>query len=179
VFDSSIGQTLFLSIDLKTPGEEAWSVVVKALEPLRALDYLSSIKDNVLIPGPVTVIGSGDTPLEAIRRLSTRDYFLDGPLLALDAQNITRAISLMASAPLSAAVGEIGPQGLNAAQRRIIRKQVEDAHKRGILARYWDIPGWPVSLRNGIWRDLLYAGVDLLNVDDLEAGAGVVGAVGW
>jgi len=85
----------------------------------------------------------------------------------------------MASAPLSAAVGEIGPQGLNAAQRRIIRKQVEDAHKRGILARYWDIPGWPVSLRNGIWRDLLYAGVDLLNVDDLEAGAGVVGAVGW
>jgi len=61
----------------------------------------------------------------------------------------------------------------------MIKKQVEDAHKRGILVRYWDLPGWPVSLRNGVWRDLLRAGVDLLNIDDLGAGAGVVGAVGW
>lgn len=179
MFDTSIGQTLFLFVDLKTSGKETWAAVVKALGPLRALDYLASIKDNVLIPGPVTVIGTGSTPLDAISPLSTRDYFFDGPLLALDSQKITRAISVVASAQLSAVVGEVGHQGLNATQRGMIKKQVKNAHKKGIFVRYWDLPGWPVSFRNGVWRDLVRAGVDLLSVDDLEAGAGVVGAVEW
>ncbi|PWW79762.1 hypothetical protein C7212DRAFT_349457 [Tuber magnatum] len=179
VFDTSISQTLFLFVDLKTPGKETWPAVVRALAPLRALDYLSSIKDNVLIPGPIIVIVTGSTPLDAIHPLSTRDYFFDGALWTLNSQNITKAISPVASAQLSAAVGEVGHEGLNAKQRGMAKKQVEEAHKKGIFVRYWDLPGWPVSLRNGVWRDLVRAGVNLLNVDDLEAGAGVTGAVEW
>ncbi|RPB01898.1 alkaline phosphatase [Choiromyces venosus 120613-1] len=179
VFDTSTGQTLFLFVDLKTSGKQTWPAVVKALAPLRALEYLSAIKDNVLIPGPVTVIGTGSTPLDAVRPLSTRDYFFDGPLQALDSQNITRSISPVASAQLSAAVGEIGHEGLNATQREMVKMQVEAAHKKGIYVRYWDLPAWPVSVRNRVWKDLVRAGVDLLNVDDLEAGAGVIGAVEW
>ena len=34
-----------------------------------------------------------------------------------------------------------------------------------------DTPGWPVGTRNAAWRILWEAGVDLINVDDLEAGA--------
>ena len=46
------------------------------------------------------------------------------------------------------------------------------AHAKGIMLRYWDQPGWPISTRNGIWRQLKSEGVDLINVDDLEGGAG-------
>ncbi|CUS13610.1 unnamed protein product [Tuber aestivum] len=179
VFDTSISQTLFLFVDLKTSGKETWPAVVKALAPLRALDYLASIQDDVLIPGPVTVIGTGSTPLDAIRPLSTRDYFFDGVLRTLDSQNITKVISPVASAQLSSTVGKVGHEGLNATQRGMVKRQVEEAHKKGIFVRYWDLPGWPVSLRNRVWRDLVGAGVDLLNVDDLEAGAGVAVSVEW
>ncbi len=47
------------------------------------------------------------------------------------------------------------------------------AHGKGIMLRYWDQPGWPVSTRNGIWRQLKSEGVDFINVDDLEAAAGL------
>jgi len=53
-------------------------------------------------------------------------------------------------------------------QRRIVRAQIEEAHKRGIMVRYWDTPGWPISVRNGVWGVLVQEGVDLLNVDDLK-----------
>ena len=47
------------------------------------------------------------------------------------------------------------------------------AHAKGIMLRYWDQPGWPISTRNGIWRQLKDEGVDIINADDLEAAAGV------
>lgn len=47
------------------------------------------------------------------------------------------------------------------------------AHAKGIMLRYWDQPGWPISTRNGIWRQLKSEGVDIINVDDLEGAAGL------
>lgn len=49
---------------------------------------------------------------------------------------------------------------------------MKTAHAKGIKLRYWDQPGWPISTRNGLWRQLIDESVDLINVDDLEAGAG-------
>lgn len=63
--------------------------------------------------------------------------------------------------------------GLSAEQKAKVEGQVKEAHEKGIWVRYWDLPSWPVSVRNGVWRDLVDAGVDLLNVDDLEAAAGL------
>lgn len=62
---------------------------------------------------------------------------------------------------------------LNSAQLALLRAQVAAAHAKGIMLRYWDQPDWPVSTRNGIWRQLKDEGVDIINADDLEAAAGV------
>ena len=62
---------------------------------------------------------------------------------------------------------------LNSTQLALLRAQVEVAHAKGIMLRYWDQPGWPISTRNGIWRQLKDEGVDIINADDLEAAAGV------
>jgi len=50
---------------------------------------------------------------------------------------------------------------------------VKIAHGRGIKVRYWDQPAWPVSTRDGIWRQLCTEGVDLINADDVAAAAGL------
>lgn len=51
----------------------------------------------------------------------------------------------------------------------IIRGQVGEASKRGLRARYWDTPSWPVSQRDHVWDILEKEGVGMLNVDDLDA----------
>lgn len=67
--------------------------------------------------------------------------------------------------------GVRGTDGLNDLQKVLLAAQVAVAHAKGIKVRYWDQPGWPVGTRNGVWRSLWEAGVDLLNVDDLEGAA--------
>ncbi len=34
--------------------------------------------------------------------------------------------------------------------------------------RYWELPFWPIGLRNRLWEVLVEEGVDVLNVDDLK-----------
>ena len=50
-----------------------------------------------------------------------------------------------------------------------ISGQVKGAEERGLKARYWDTPGWPVGSRDHVWDVLMTEGVGMLNVDDLEA----------
>ena len=55
----------------------------------------------------------------------------------------------------------------------VLNQQVQTAREKGIGARYWDTPAFPVYVRNRIWGQLWEAGVELINVDDLVAGAGL------
>ncbi|KAK2744767.1 hypothetical protein FQN55_006523 [Onygenales sp. PD_40] len=179
VFDTTPSQTLYLFIDLKTPGNTTWPAVISALAPLREAGYLTSLSNNnTLTQGPVTVIGTGNTPLDQIGPVADRDYFYDAPLAELDTpayKDITGYISPIASTSFKAAVGEAllgdgeGEQVLNGTQVETLRGQIALARERGIGARYWETPGWPVRERNGVWRALLREGVALVNADDLEA----------
>ena len=173
VFDTDSGQTLYLYVDVKTNGEMTFPYVIRELEPLRRAGYLTSWNGTGVTPGPVTVIGTGNTPLDQIQGVDDRDYFYDAPLPYLDTtfSNITSSVSITANADFADVFGEVRSQTFNATQMQTLQKQVATAHEKGILVRYWDQPGWPVGTRNAVWRILWDAGVDLLNVDDLEAAA--------
>lgn len=173
VYDTDGGQTLYLFVDVKTDGEKTFPYVVKELEPLRAAGYLTTWNGKGITPGPVTVIGTGNTPLNQIQGVDKRDYFYDAPLPYLDTtfKNITSNVSLTANWDFAAIFGEVRNQTFNATQMQILEEQVATAHSKGIAVRYWDQPGWPVRTRNAVWRILWDAGVDLLNFDDLEGAA--------
>ncbi|WPH03883.1 Hypothetical protein R9X50_00676600 [Acrodontium crateriforme] len=173
VYDTSSGQTLYLFVDVKTDGKTTWPCVVKALEPLRAAGYLTTFNGTGVTPGPVTVIGTGNTPLNQVQGISPRDYFWDAPIPTLGTtfSNITANVSPIASTDFAVQFGSVRNQIFNATQQALLEQQVATAHAKGIAVRYWDQPGWPVGTRNAIWRILWDAGVDLLNVDDLEGAA--------
>lgn len=172
VYDTVSAQTLYLFIDLKTDGPTTFPYVVEALQPLRDAGFLTSVNGTTVTPGAVTVIGTGNTPLNQVQGVSPRDYFYDAPIatLATTFANITSDVSPIASMAFSAQFpGVLGNTGLNALQLALLQTQVAVAHAKGIKVRYWDQPGWPVGTRNGVWRSLWENGVDLLNVDDIEA----------
>lgn len=179
VFDTSPNQTLTLLVDVKTAGPETWAKVVEQLEPLRERGWLTHVAaDGTVRSRAITVIGTGNMPIDDIltnTNTVNRDYFLDAPLgklsgaggAALDATN-----SYYASVSFASAVGAPWMGRLNAEQLRRIRWQVGEAHSLGLRARYWDLPQWPVKVRNLVWDTLVEEGVDVLNVDDVKAAAG-------
>lgn len=54
-----------------------------------------------------------------------------------------------------------------AAEREKLRGIVSAAHVRGQRVRFWATPDLPGPRRDAVWAELLAAGVDHLNTDDL------------
>lgn len=180
VFDTSSGQTLYLWIDLKTSGNETLVAVLKALQPLADAGYLTTTDGNGITNRQVTAIGTGNTPQtyflpeDPASAEEPRFIFFDAKLALLNNPanaGITPLITPIASAQFSAQVGEVRQEGLNDTQVAILRQQIEYAEGKGIGARYWDTPGWPIGTRNAVWRTLIDEGATLINVDDLWAAA--------
>jgi hypothetical protein len=82
--------------------------------------------------------------------------------------------SYYASVSFGKAVGRIWRGRLSRKQMGIIRGQIRGAHERGLKVRYWDLPAWPLGLRNHVWDVLIREGVDMLNVDDLRGASKLV-----
>ncbi|TID22782.1 Phosphoribosylformylglycinamidine synthase [Venturia nashicola] len=177
VYDTDSGQTLYLWIDLKTDGPTTWPAVLSALAPLKDAGYLTTTNGKTTTRGAVTAIGTGNTPRgyflpqDPATSSSPRFTFLDAQLSTLNTSagiNVTSLITPIASAQFSAQFGKVVAEGLNSTQLDLLRSQISCAKSRGIGARYWDQPGWPLGTRNALWRSLLEEGVALLNVDDLQ-----------
>ena len=136
---------------------------------------------TTLTPGAVTVIGTGNTPLNQVQPIPARDYFYDAPIPTLNStfSNITSLVSPIASTDFSANFGPVLGTSLNDTQLAFLRAQIKTAHGKGIMVRYWDQPGWPISTPNGIWRQLATEGADLINADVLSAAGFAGDDEGW
>lgn len=176
IFSKNSTQTLQLLIDVKTDGVTTWPHVVEALEPLRERGWLTFYANGTIHERPITVVGTGNTPLQLLKDLDTRDYFFDGPLDNLDGFNAT--LSPLASTNFFEDIGIVWQPWtpfLVANQIKKVQSQVDAAHAKGIKARYWNTPGWPSGLRDGVMATLWEEGhVDFLNADDLAAAVNVV-----
>ncbi|SMY26668.1 unnamed protein product [Zymoseptoria tritici ST99CH_1A5] len=173
VFDASAGQTLYLFVDLKTDGPKTWPYVVRALQPLRDAGYLTKFNGTGIETGPVTVVGTGNTPLNQIQCVQNRDFFFDAKLDLLNTtqSNITSDVSPIASTSFGSQFGEVRSGVMNDTQLARLRSQIAIAKSKNILVRYWDQPLWPIGTRNAIWRLLWNEGAGLLNSDDLAGSA--------
>lgn len=180
IFDTSGGQTLYLWIDLKTDGNSTLQAVLAALQPLYEAGYLTTTDGTTLVPGAITAIGTGNTPqsfflpTDPASAADPRFIFFDAQLSTLNQSanaGITPLITPIASTQFSAQVGPVVAESLNATQLALVQAQIGYAKSKGIGARYWDQPGWPIGTRNAVWRTLLEEGVALINVDDVFGAA--------
>ncbi|KAI4233128.1 MAG: hypothetical protein LQ349_004595 [Xanthoria aureola] len=179
IFETNTSVSLTLLVDIKTDGRATLPVIQRQLEPLREKGWLTHTSDSTLVRGPITIVGTGNTPFDQIQaEKGNRDIFFDAPLAQFWGEDIKVAStnrtvfnpqnSLYASAPFSEVIGKPWHGVLRPAQVELIRAHVQAAAAQGLKVRYWDTPAWPVKVREHVWDVLVKEGVGVLNVDDLE-----------
>ncbi|KAF4952740.1 hypothetical protein FGADI_6492 [Fusarium gaditjirri] len=84
IFESDPEQPLVVLIDFKTEGIATWEKLHRKLEPLRRRNLLTHFNGTTIVPGPVVIVGTGNTPFDKITANDTyRDVFYDAPLESL------------------------------------------------------------------------------------------------
>lgn len=170
IFEANPAQTLVLLIDIKSSPSETWDEVLRQLQPLREHDWLSYVSEGTLHNRPITVVGTGNTDFaQLVQNTTYRDHFFDAPIDRLQDSEYNSFNSYYASESFSKTIGRVWFGDTSQGQLRKVRAQVTEAHNRGLKVRYWDLPSWPSSVRTYIWDVLVREGVDMINVDDVDA----------
>jgi hypothetical protein len=163
---------LILLIDFKTDGHDLFPVVEAHLDPLRQKGYLTIFNGTHLIPGAITVVGTGNTEFSDIISSTNRTIFFDAPLELLSTSpQYTSQNSYYASVSMTKAIGHIWFNKFSDKQKDIVKAQIDEATKRGLVSRYWNTPAWPVGWKVKVWEMLTEMGVGMLNVDELQEAA--------
>ena len=155
----------FFDAPLDTMWEAAGRRIVSEMRDLPALD------DS--LPGEDS--GSAEEKMPTSSSPSASQDLGQGLSGTTPSSQFNTQNSYYASVSFGESVGRIWRGRLNQRQKEIIRGQVRGAHRRGLKVRYWDLPAWPLGLRNHVWDVLVREGVDILNVDDLRG----VGKISW
>ncbi|MFJ2027109.1 phosphatidylinositol-specific phospholipase C/glycerophosphodiester phosphodiesterase family protein [Streptomyces sp. NPDC087897] len=157
-------EPLNLLVDIKADGVAAYRELDRQLRRHR---YLTRYRHGRVRPGAVTVVVSGDraarAPMEA---QPTRLTFYDGRLDDLGTP-APASFAPLVSANWTQSFGWLGAGPFPRTERDRLRTLVATAHREGRRIRFWATPDRPGPEREAVWSELLAAGVDHLNTDDL------------
>ncbi|MFD5029238.1 phosphatidylinositol-specific phospholipase C/glycerophosphodiester phosphodiesterase family protein [Streptomyces sp. NPDC058405] len=154
-----------LLIDIKTDGAAAYAELHRQLTSYRSM--LSRFAYGSVRLGAVTPVISGDraarVPMEAQQ---TRYAFYDGRLEDLGTAAGAAFIPLISS-NWTTTFSWLGVGAFPAVERAELRRITATAHGRGQRVRFWGTPDQAGPARDAVWAELLAAGVDHVNSDDL------------
>ncbi|WP_434098937.1 phosphatidylinositol-specific phospholipase C/glycerophosphodiester phosphodiesterase family protein [Streptomyces xantholiticus] len=156
-----------LLIDIKADGVASYLELDRLLRRYRRM--LSSCAHGHARPGAVTPVISGDrsarAPMEAQR---VRYAFYDGRLEDLAAADPAPASFIpLVSSNWTHSFSWLGAGEFPPAEREKLHTLVTTAHRRSQRVRFWATPDLPGPAREAVWHELLTAGADHINTDDL------------
>jgi hypothetical protein len=159
------GSRFILLIDLKTKTEPTYQRLHEILAGYQ--DMLTTFDSQGRKDKAVTVIISGNRPLELMRSQPVRYAGYDGRLTDLDSDLPGDVIPMISDQWITLFKWK-GEGAMPAADRQKLNDVVRKAHAKGRFVRFWATPDAPSPAREAVWQELLSAGVDLINTDDLK-----------
>lgn len=194
VYPSDPTASVQLVIDFKNQPTETFETLVRALTRLRSRGYLTTYDQDTKLwkYGPITIIGSGSTPVESVFYQSPRYIFIDAPLTTLThpfsvpASSLGPAVSSvewtpemapMASSklPIHFNAGALLPPPPANVVLPQLKWYADQAAAKGIRARWWGAARKPAWMRRRIWGLILDAGNTWINADDLADAREAIG----
>ena len=158
------GPQLTLLIDVKTGAEETYAVLRQVLKGYE--EMLVTFGPDGQKDGAIVVVISGNRAREAMAAETIRYAAYDGRLEDLESGDAATLIPLISDKWTATFTWE-GRGAMPEAERQKLRDIVETVHQQGRRVRFWATPDGRSSAREAVWQELLSAGVDLINTDDL------------
>jgi glycerophosphoryl diester phosphodiesterase len=153
------GPRFILLVDIKKEPQAVYRVLREVL--LRYRNMLTTIQDGKVQEGAVTVILTGARPEIGPADSGTRLVGLDGRPEELPSAAPAHFLPMI-SDKWSNQFAWKGDVEIPYSEREKLRELVTKAHAGGRILRFWDTPE-----KEPVWRELLQAGVDLINTDEL------------
>jgi hypothetical protein len=157
-------QQLQLLIDIKYDGVNAYTKLDRVLRKYRKM--LTTYVDGEVKQGAVTVVISGDRPRDLMASQRVRYAFYDGRGPDLGT-GVPASFMPLLSENWTGVFTWRGVGEMPAGERQFLHQAVAIAHASGQRVRFWATPDVPGPAREAVWRELLAAGVDHINTDDL------------
>ncbi|MGV9317075.1 phosphatidylinositol-specific phospholipase C/glycerophosphodiester phosphodiesterase family protein [Streptomyces sp. NPDC003691] len=154
-----------LLVDIKYDGVNCYRELDRQLREYRRM--FSRWSHGRVHPGPVTAVVSGDRTARPEMAVQRRRYaFYDGrpddlggpapaSFMPLVSGNWNHSFSWQGTGPFPAA------------ERARLHGLVDTAHEEGRRIRFWATPDTAGPARDAVWTELLDAGADHINTDDL------------
>jgi hypothetical protein len=159
------GPQVTLLIDIKSEAVSTYKALDKMLAEYR--DVFTSFGPDGRRDRAVIAIISGNRPYELMASQSIRYAAYDGRLSDLQSEAGADLVPLI-SDRWTTHFKWRGENEMPAEERRKLREIVRVAHEKGRRVRFWATPDEPSPAREALWSELVAAGVDLINTDDLE-----------
>jgi glycerophosphoryl diester phosphodiesterase len=154
-----------LLIDIKTGAVETYETLDRILADYR--DIFTSFGPDGRSDKAVLAIISGNRPREFMESQKLRYAGCDGRLTDLKSEYSADLVPMI-SDNWKKYFKWNGTGEMPAEEHDRLREIVQKAHEKGRLVRFWSTQDNPSPAREALWRELLSAGVDLINTDDLE-----------
>jgi hypothetical protein len=154
------GPEFLLLIDIKTEAESTYSALKQVLSHYRGM--LTTFSSNSILTNAVTIILSGNRPIQAVRNDPRRLVAIDGRLIDLEA-NPSLSLMPLISDNWTKLFRWRGEGAMPQAEKVHLQQMVAQAHIQKRKLRLWAAPD-----RGEAWRVQQQLGVDLINTDKLE-----------
>ncbi len=152
-------KSITLLIDIKRDGVAAYAALQPLLVKYRRM--LSVTIDGNFVPGAVTVVISGDRPIQQIRESNPRYVGIDGRFADLNSDEPASLYPLI-SENWANHFEFRGVGQMNDSERTKLREWVNKAHTNSRRLRFWATADY-----EKLWTELHAANVDLIGTDDL------------
>ncbi len=153
------GPEVTLLVDVKSEAGKTYSALREVLKDYS--DVLTVYRAGSTETNAVAVIISGNRDRKLMAEETVRYAALDGRLEDLNSNASSHFIPWVSESWTSIFKWR-GAGPMPDDEKRTLQKTVKQAHGQGRKVRFWATPDRPE-----IWKELLDAGVDLLNADDL------------
>ncbi|HEY0448120.1 phosphatidylinositol-specific phospholipase C/glycerophosphodiester phosphodiesterase family protein [Actinophytocola sp.] len=163
-----------LLIDIKTEGESTYAALDSVLRSPRYAFLWTSYRSGRVWRGPVTAVVSGNRPRATMEAQRSRVAFYDGRIANQSdlGPGADARLTPLVSDNWTTLFSWTGAGPMPADERAELRAIVRTAHDAGQRVRFWATPDVAGPEREAIWRELVAAGVDHINTDDLAGLAG-------
>jgi glycerophosphoryl diester phosphodiesterase len=158
-----------LMIDIKSLGEPTYSKLDDVLRDPRYQFLFTRYVHGAVRPGAISVVASGNRPRALMESQLDRLAFYDGRLTNPDDLGIGADPNLvpLVSDNWTKLFTWTGSGPMPAAEREKLHRILAEAHTAGQRVRFWATPDAPGPERDALWNELIAAGADHINTDDL------------